>query len=80
MTTQATPTTKRSAFIANRIAELLPKGYTVRAAERRAVKDWTAQTPQHLLAVARRAELASVATRHYMLTDDFLTGAVVSRM
>ena len=63
------PTTKRAEFVAKRAAELVATGFTTRAAQRRAVKDWVLTTPAHKAALARRFESAHYALEAFIVLD-----------
>lgn len=53
--------------------------WQAKKAKRLARKRNRANNPQHKAAMARRAESAGDATRHYAEHDDLMTTAIVSR-
>lgn len=53
--------------------------YRERLAKRKARKARKATSPQHKAAMARRAESAGDATRHYAEHDDLMTTAIINR-
>jgi len=51
-------TTKRTAWIDTKAAELVAKGWKLATAQKRAAKLWRLQSPQHIAAEKRNRDLA----------------------
>ena len=62
------PAESATAAHAARVAELIGKGYTLRAAERVANRERTAAHPLHIRAIQRKVE---AATRRFESTGEF---------
>lgn len=61
------PLSAREAWILNRTEEILASGWTKRhLAEKRAIREWRLQSPQHKAALARNAAMRQARTDRYL--------------